>query len=292
MDADRAPSLMYLSRHGRPLELIAANVTVLGGTPSTITTTLSIPGETPVVRTHRWPAECANQTCRITVPVNANTLGLGTGWHTYQLEVSATISGTPYTSVDSGGLAIVNRYSSRFGRGWWVSGVEQVVSVAGDTTRKLWVGPDGSTRLYKKPSLGSSIYLVVHPVDRPDTLQRVASNDWRRLLPNGAYTKFNNAGQHIATVNTLGRTTSFYWSSSALDSITVPVPSGSSERRTYAFTYKDTNSTKILTSVTAPSRSGAPRVTTIERSGGWRISRITDPGRIHQRDPFEGQPAG
>ena len=73
----------------------------------------------------------------------------------YSLEVTAVAAdGTPTPLADgtrTGRMIIVNRSASPFGAGWWLSGVERLVLPLGDTLN-LWVGGDGSARLYRGTS--------------------------------------------------------------------------------------------------------------------------------------------
>lgn len=284
MGQARAPTLLYSSRHASPVQLINANVTVLRAAPTTVTTTLTIPNETPIVRTYSWPSNCANVDCRIVVPVNAETLGLATGWYPYILEVKMALGATVYTDAVAGNLAIVNRTTSPFGRGWWLEGLEQIVHLA-DATRKLWVGGDGSTRIYKKSSVDSTssvdttYFVSEYAVSRPDTLLAVhqSSPYWLRRLPNGAYVRFDNTGRHTKTVNAMGHGTSLYYSSGRLDSLLLPVPAGSAARPRYGFHYASTGSA-VLDSVVTRGASGPTLKTAITRSGTWRIASILDPG--------------
>lgn len=273
MTKGRAPTLLYLSRHAHPVLLVNADVRVLRATPATVSTTLTIPGRSPLTRSFTWPAACQNVTCRIVVPVDAGTMGLATGAYAYTLQVQMT-SGSTYTATDTGTIAVVNRTTSAFGRGWWLEGLEQLVPVAGDSTRMLWVGGDGSTRLYKRIAIGSSTYLSVYPVSRPDTLVKFNSTEYRRLLPNKAYVTFSTDGRHTSTTNSQGHVTSLHHGAGgSLDSIRLPVPTGSGSRPAYGFRYTGGKLTAIRT------RRGAndSLSTTISRYGADRIGSIIDP---------------
>ena len=271
MNESRAPMLIYTSRHSRPLALVAANVTGFSVSPSSLTATLKIGGHT-LTQSFAWNSSCNSATCRIVIPVLADSLTLATGWYADTLQVSVTSGGTPYTATDIGSVAIVNRVASPFGAGWWLDGLEQLVMPA-DTTKKFWVAGDGSTRLYVQTAV-DSVFTPQTVVDRPDTLMRVGSN-WRRHLRNGAYVEFDGGGNHIRTVNRERDTTRFAYSGGVLDSIVLPTPSGT--KPAYTFSYVSVGGgDSVLTSVSSPGASGA-RTTAVSHSTNSRITQIEDP---------------
>src|SRR5688572_29648051 len=104
-------------------------------------------------------------------------------------------------------MIIVNRSASPFGAGWWLSGVEQLVAVGGDSL--LWVGGDGSARLYGRTPAGS---WRAEAYDRPDSIYRPAGGTgYVRPLPGGARVHFGADGYHTATENAVGHLTRFRW---------------------------------------------------------------------------------
>ncbi|MGH7654637.1 MAG: hypothetical protein ACREN6_08240 [Gemmatimonadaceae bacterium] len=137
-----------------------------------------------LTHTYGWNSSCNSATCRIVVPIPADSLTLWTGWYADTLQVSATSGGTQYTATAFGSVAIVNSTTSPFGAGWWLDGLEQLVPV--DATKELWVAGDGDTRLYVSTGVDSA-YTPQTVVDRPDTLIHTASGTWQRHLRNGAY---------------------------------------------------------------------------------------------------------
>jgi hypothetical protein len=199
MNESRAPMLIYNSRHSVPIALVAANVTGFSISPSSLTATLKVGGHT-LTHSYTWNSSCNSATCRIVVPVPADSLSLATGWYADTLQVSVTSGGTPYTATDVGSVAIVNRTASPFGAGWWLDGLEQIATVPGDTTKIFWVGGDGSTRLYVQTGV-DSVFTPQTVVDRPDTLIQSATGHWKRHLRNGAYVEFDISGFHIRTVS-------------------------------------------------------------------------------------------
>jgi RHS repeat-associated protein len=267
------PALTYLSRHANPVQLVAVHVTTLHATPDSMAISLELTGGASLpARTVAWPARCRNAACRVVYPLNADSLGLATGLYHYTLRARAT-SDTSYAGADTGSVAVVNRAASPFGRGWWLDGLEQVVHVS--ASEKLWVGGDGSTQLYLRGSGPDSVHYFAHaPLTRVDTLRRAAGDDWRRLLPNGAYVRFDDTGRHTQTVNALGHTTDFSYAGGPLSRVLLPRPSGSAAYIRYEFTYASGR----LASVQAERNSNpATRTVVVEHAANGTVRRFTDP---------------
>ena len=282
MSKARAPTLVYVSGQARPVTLVATDVAVDGTIcPNQLSATVRFGTADTVQRSVAWTGPCGQRaTRRIVVPVDAVARSHATGIYPYKLEVRAVANGTNYTVTDTSGvMAVVNRSSSQFGPGWWIDGVEQLVAVPNRSDQLMWVGGDGSTRLYTQQA-GTTTFLVKPTVDRPDTLEQLSGGaGYRRHLRNGAYVEFDGFLRHSATVNAAGHRTQLYWSSSQLDSISLPTasPGNAQARRVYTFSYTSTSG--LLASVTAPGPNG-PRVTLVSRvvlSGTTDLG-ITDPG--------------
>jgi RHS repeat-associated protein len=270
MDRPRAPALIYNSRHANPGALLAADVTYDGPTPAVLRATVTIPGQANVIHDFSWSSACAAVACRIAVPISTTQ---PTGLYPVTLQISALndiylyATSAPVTDT----VVVVNRAASSFGAGWWLDGLENLVTV--NATRMLWIGGDGSTRLYTR-SADTTVYTVSPAYDRPDTLLRVLGSPqtWRRLLGDGAYVEFNTSGQHTRTVSALGSVTRFVYNGSLLDSLVLPVPAGSAQVRAYQFSY----TSSLLDSVRAPMASFA-RTVRLARGGTSKINSITDP---------------
>jgi RHS repeat-associated protein len=270
MDRARSPTLIYDSRHGSPGALLAADVMYSGDAPTSLRATVVMAGQSNIVKDFIWNSACASQACRIVVPIATTQ---ATGLYPVTLQVDAFNGTTPYASsaVITDTVIVVNRASSPFGLGWWIDGLEKLVTLS--ATKMLWIGGDGSSRLYSRT--GDTTVFTVNPsFDRPDTLKHVVgSATWQRKLGDSAYVEFNSSGEHTKTVNALGWTTTFAYSSGALQSITLPVPSGSGGLRRYNLYY----SSSLLDSITAPAASFA-RIVRVAHDGSSRITSITDPG--------------
>ncbi len=272
---DRGPTLLYNSGHAKPHLLIPhylkfpATGPAPGYTiPQSMVATLSIDGQT---RTHSWPGShwMLDSTRRIVVGFDGD---LATGLYSYEIAIKAVYSGwgdwvTPFDTV-RGKVIVVNRRESPYGAGWWVAGVEQLRAIGND---KLWIGGDGSARLYR--GAADSVWRA-DTLDRVDSLTR-SSGNYIRHLPNGAKVSFNSTGQHFRTENRLGFQTRFTYTGatldSPLDSIVLPVRSGA----TFGYKFQYSSTPARLASVAAPGVSGA-RTTTIGIVDG-QLRTIEDP---------------
>ncbi|MFL5616045.1 MAG: RHS repeat-associated core domain-containing protein [Gemmatimonadaceae bacterium] len=292
MNTLRAPVLLFNSRHAKPGALVAANVSLTSGAPTSLAVTLTISGYSPATRTYSWNSACASATCRIVLPVDASVLAIPTGAYDYTLTVQATDGTNTGQSSASGSLVVIDRSTSPFGAGWWLEGLEQILAVTNHADRKLWIGGDGSTRVFTRQ--GSSNYWLVTPtVDRPDTLEQLVDGRWHRHLWNGAFVEFDASGNHVRTVNAVGHVTSFAYNGSItgnpLQIVTLPVPSGSATSRQYSFSYNVDGSGHAtgLASATAPAIGTTARTTTFGYTSTKWISSITDPDGHSQNYSYD-----
>jgi RHS repeat-associated protein len=278
----RTPALIYTSAHARPVNLVQTDVTIDNADPSLngvcvrqIKATVRFTATDASETTLPWNGPCGQMASRrIAIPVDARAHSHLTGVYHYTVEVQALAPGWPTATDTTGVMAVVDRSQSPFGSGWWLDGLEQLVALPHDSL--LWIGGDGSTRVYTKQ--GTDTFVVRPTLDRPDSILALRTGstitEYRRKLRNGAYVSFDGHFRHVATVNTLGHTTAFFWrapDSALLDSIALPVPNGG-PRRVYAFSY----TSGLLTSVVAPAGSNGSRTTTLSRTAG-DLS-IVDPG--------------
>ena len=137
----------------------------------------------------------------------------------------------------------MDRSASPFGAGWWLAGLERLTVLS--ATELLWVGGDGSARIYLKRGAGPMHDAPA--LDRPDSLSwdNVTGT---RFLPDGGAVLFDASGRHTATRDRFGRETQIFVApgTERVDSLRIPKPGG---WLTYGFTY----GSGVLTSVSAPS---------------------------------------
>jgi RHS repeat-associated protein len=274
MSKPRTPRLIYNSRLAVGTRLLPFDYSVFGSGypfPSATTISLILYGGTTLFSSQPGPTlpEVGYSVKTVRAAMSLPMSYLPTGAYQYQ----AFFSGG---GADNGILALVTRATSPFGPGWWLDGLEQLVPF--DSTHELWVGGDGATRLYTK-SVGN-VWTVQPAVDRPDTLLYMADGTRRRLLPGGAYVRFDQLGRHIETVSETGEHTSLRYedprSPWLLTSIVLPVPPGAFAP-SYVFTYGLVGYNQFaLSSVTAPSVDGRDRSVQISTLPGLRVVRDAD----------------
>lgn len=280
MGVERAPRLLYLSKHAEPLQLVNARVSIRDLiTTDSLRTTLSIPSLSKTfTRWWKWSPECATSAgCRIVVPLAVDS-AIVTGHYHYTLEVRVGAGGSPPTGQSTGTMIVVNDRQSVFGPGWWLEGLERLQGV-GAQDSLLWIGGDGSARLYVKSATNDSVYLAQTPVARPDTLRKVGTR-WARHLRNGARVWFSASFRHDSTVNRQGHLTVFNYSGSGparLTSIRLPTPSAGAPNRDFTFTWDTVASPILLNSFRVPAQAGSgTRNSNVQRDAHRRIIRILD----------------
>jgi hypothetical protein len=147
MNKTRTPALLYNSRHAQSAPILAANVTLAAEaeTPSKVTADLftKAPAGSWTYRTSgEWEGIdfAGGRPSRIALSYDAG--GDSSLVYDYKFDVRVWNGGSPQPPVsDSGKFILVNRAKSYFGAGWWLSGLERIISV-GDGSF-VWVGDAG-----------------------------------------------------------------------------------------------------------------------------------------------------
>jgi YD repeat-containing protein len=255
MERDRSLALYYNSATATGLTLVAARVSQDPQTalPDKVRVVLTVGTAKDSAEFAGFGGGAVQQ-----LVVGKGITGLATGRYPMTLEVRNVYGTTLKSASVNDTVLVVNRSSSGYGRGWSLLGVEELISVVGDSTRLVWVAGDGSIRSYTKPSLGSSVFRGA-PGVRPDSLIRfdttivsTAYKWYRRNLPHGASVIFDQTGKHRATRNRVGAETRLVWktvaSQARLDSIVVPPDTGAI--RAYRFFWNAT--TAVLDSIKDP----------------------------------------
>lgn len=229
LDRARSLTLVHATNTVAPQPLVMAQVTpVAGPTLDHVTAVLTV-----------------NDTIRTTViyspwSLGARQLVLGwdasgqaTGAYPYALTIRAVGTGDSAATTVNGLTYVVNRGQSPYGKGWEWLGVERLAlhqPVGSGLEHLLWVGGDGSTRLFRQAS--STVWVA--PLEAfPDTIT-YASGEYTRHAKHGVEVVFDSLGQHVRTINRADQVTRFYWSSSHIDSVQVPPTGGGT---TFRLTY-------------------------------------------------------
>jgi len=267
-----APTLLYNSQHAYPYPVVSAEVPAPSGAPTVVLVSLTVSG---VTRTREY-APWASGSMRLGIGFDAT--GLATGFYAYTLRVDARYAnGTtaqlyPASGVASGTMPIVNRSGSRFGRGWWMAGVEEVKSI-GDGTL-MWIGGDGSTLRYVPVPTQAGRW-TPEPYAGTDTIVQLPSDTARfaRVLTGGDTVYFDAQGRHRRTANRRGHVTRFEWTADALTRMHLPRGQAFNPGTYYALEYA--NPYGMLSRVLAPGI-GASRIVTFQNTDG-RVTGISGP---------------
>ncbi|HEV8382864.1 MAG TPA: RHS repeat-associated core domain-containing protein [Gemmatimonadales bacterium] len=266
MNRWRTPTLVYNSAQAIGWVSVAADLTLApGDAPTTVTARLNIGGVTRVNGTWAGNQWMSGSTRRIALGFTGPAQGLSTGVYDYVFSVTKNNAGGPITDSVSGKLAIVDRSTSYFGAGWWLAGLEKWDQATG-----LWVGGDGSVRLYtqRAGSVAPNRVWGAPSITYPDTIREISGGaEFIRQLPDSVWVYFNQQGYHTKTRNSKGHITSFgYDGNWNLAGITLP-PGPS------PLSYSFNSSNGRLTSVVAP---GVPSVRTTNITIDPVTRRLTD----------------
>jgi len=292
LNKPRVPVLLYNSQTALPVPLLTTEFTPTAALSSVNVTVVVSTNAGSVMETTTFSGAQVSgwgtgQLRRVSAMAPA---GLETGAYRYTMQVQAFYAGgaTQTTAPRTGVLTVVNRRFSPFGAGWWMGGVEQVVS-QGDSL-KLWVGGDGSARIYRKVMTPANTW-VADAFVRPDTLKLdAAANEYLRSLSGGVEVRYNAVtGLHSRTRNRQGHETRFTWTDGRLVSMSLTrMPNGTGGYSfdtgyAYTFGYMDDGSGlgPRLNAVRAPGprTSGADtmRLVLVESDALGRVTGISDP---------------
>ena len=219
---ERAPTLVYNSGTAYPRPAVAAVVTQPSGRaqPTAVFAELQVSG---VVRTSAtytpWPSGAGGSR---QVVLDYNAALDSTGAYPIRLRIQNQYTGfaSHDTFVDDTAL-VVNRFFGKLGAGFGLAGLEQLYfnqPVGTALDHILWVGGDGSAKLFRK--VDSTTWAAAAGAYR-DTLT-LSGGIYARKLRHGIQVRFNSSGRHIETINRAGLVTKFHWNGAILDSITVP----------------------------------------------------------------------
>lgn len=254
---DRTMTLVYNSSTAQPRPTIALAVRQGSVAPSSVDVTLKVgaPSGAQTTMTTASYSGWSNGTKQIVLQYDATAVH-ATGIWDYTVEVKNNYTGNPpLTSTLTGSLVVVNRNASKFGRGWHPAGLEQIqfFGPAPQATQKLlWVGGDGSARIYQPVGDGARWYAPAAAYR--DTIH-LSGATFTRKLKHGVQVQYNACGMHTKTIARTTQETTFGYSTGC-----GPVDN--------------------LTSVTVPP-SGTGGTYTVAMDGNGKLDRITDPaGRI------------
>ncbi len=208
-----ALSLVYnsLAADPRPIFDTRYQLDPTVAVPSTISARLTV-DSTPLT-TVTYDTSTMNPGDFVQVGLQDATVGLSTGRHTYSVVITANY-GTPVTTTNSGSFTVINDGSSPFGAGWWVAGLDRIVTGSGGLAlveaggMSLWFAGSGGT--YTSPAGDFS------------TLVQNYGGTWTRTLPDGSVEQFDTSGNETSVADANGNTTTYTYSSGVLSTVTDP----------------------------------------------------------------------
>ena len=284
-----APVLLYNSQHADPRPTMYFDVTLPEGAavPWRMLAVIYFPGGQSIQAPFDGAEWQPGTTRRIAVQMDAGSMV--TGEYFYHAQVLAQwYDGQVSSVVLDSRVHVVNRAGGAFGAGWWLAGLESLVCVdcAQGGSRLMWIGGDGSTRSYEPtvPGLWST-WVSRNAAGSPDTLSLVGSSYYVRKLPGGGRVELNGSGQHVRTIDRLGRVTTFDWQNGRLAGITVPTAGGTAAP-SYQLTY---DAAGVLAQVSAVTPGAPARTVALGHElGDGRVTYIQDPDAQRVRFAYGG----
>ncbi len=264
-----APTLLYSSQHAFPFPVVSADVPAPPGSPTAVVVTVKTSGATHTREYAPW----ASGSMRLAAAFDAT--GLPTGFHEYSWVVRARYADGSTVRMDSlrGTMPIVNRSESRFGRGWWMAGIEELKPSGGGSL--MWIGGDGSTLRYL-PDPSAAGRWTPERYAGTDTIVEFPASDtarYARVLTGGDTVFFDVQGRHRQTVNRSGQRTLFVWNGDALVRVNLPRGPVFDSGMHYALEYD--NPYAKLSRVVAPGVTPS-RAVTFQNTDG-RVTAISGP---------------
>jgi YD repeat-containing protein len=248
-------SLNYnsLAADARPIFVDRYELDPTVAVPSTIDARLTVNG-TPLA-TYTYDTHLMNPGDFVQVALQKDATGLSTGRYTYSLAVKANY-GSPVTTTTSGSFTLINDNASPYGAGWWVDGLDRIVTGSGGVAlvmaggRSLWFD-DAGGGTYTSPAGDFS------------TLVENGGGDWTRTRTDRSVEQFDTGGKLTTVADANNNTTTYVYTTGKLYTITDPY----NQVTTFAY---DGNSK--LDSITDP----AGRVTQITVTSG-KLTAAADP---------------
>ena len=194
-------SLSYSSDTASTLPIVAIDTTWNSASLPTgpLTATLKINGVThsSVVIDHTG----LQPGSPLRIALQAST-PLASGKYDAQIEVSAPSGTYTQTQTLTQQVLVENRTTSAFGKGWSISGLEQLIPQTGGT---LFVNGAGVRTWYDSSGMAMPGMMANSP------LVQQTDMSWRLNQPDGSHHTFDATGRLMAKVDALGNTLSFDW---------------------------------------------------------------------------------
>jgi RHS repeat-associated protein len=241
MGRERSPTLIHNSATAYPRPAIAAVVTQPTGitVPGAVYAEVRVGAGATTARTSAtyvtggWTSGAAGAK---QIVLDFNGASDPTGAYPIQLRVRNQYTGATYETVVDDTLLIVNRFFGEFGAGFSLAGLEQLYfnqPVGTGLQHILWVGGDGSARLYRQ--LDSTTWVA--PLGAFQDTLSLSGGVYTRTLRHGIKVQFNSAGRHTATINRTTQQTTFTWDSVGTRLVNITVPPAGATGTTYTLAW-------------------------------------------------------
>ena len=291
----------------RPVVAIETSLQASASVPTSIEAQLTFGGVSGSTVTYSTSGLTAGAPLRFAFQVDGSTLS--TGYYDYTVTLTAKYSGSAdVVQTFTGSQAVVNRNASEFGRGWWLNGLDRLItSSAGALLAKangdgLWFKKNGSvwehalgdtsfsmltqsgsnyvltSKTGNIANFNSSGYLTSN-VDPNSNTWSYAYNGSNQLTTitdpfSRTFTISYSSGYATSVGDFASHSSSLAYSSGKLTSVTLPDPDGGGAQSAPVYTYGYDGTTSLLNSTTDP-RSNA--TTFAYNSTSKRLSQITRP---------------
>jgi len=211
---------------GVALEIAPHDSIPAGGYEIVLTTDESTPVTLATDTVHLDPAASLSE--RYRAVISDRDAAHATGLHPIKVEVTELFEGTAtkrmVTLHDT--VAVVNRSASMIGAGWSLSTDEQIIDQDSEFDKLLWVGADGSHRVYRADTLTANLWHSPEPF-LGDSITKSGGTFTRHLRGGGKATFSGTGPARLHSMTTAwGRTIHFTHSADALTLVDVPVPGG------------------------------------------------------------------
>jgi RHS repeat-associated protein len=293
----RAPVLIYQSQAAHPFLIVPALVTAdtSHGAPDSVHVRLNENG-TRVDSAFLPGASFAHGvTQRVLLGVDEGSATNSSISYTVE---ATTYAGASTTSDSVGGAGEVeSAHFSHVGRGWMIAGVEQLkvyplLGASKDSSGLLWATGGGDVRYYQV--VASARYLWrTDSLNRRDSIRYDSTlKHYTRFAAHGVRVVFDTLGRQDSTIDRLGHVTRFAYTTATgfdIDHITLPVALAS-DTTTFRYTFYY-GSSSYLDSITAPGPSGGTRKVTLIHDSGGNVLSLKDPDGLTDSLTYLSSPA-
>jgi RHS repeat-associated protein len=220
---ERVFGLLYNAATAAPKPAIALAATQGAWLPDTVLVELKVgllggAGEV-VIDTFRYTG-WSSHTRQLVLAYDAVQKGHATGIYSYTVSArnKSNSAGLSAATVITGLLTVVNRSASPWGRGWAAAGVEWIQFFGPGDQKLLWVGGDGSARIYSATPNGR----WAAPLGAYQDTIAWEGGAFRRRLKQGVEVHYDGTGNQVRVLSARGDTTQYTWSGGLLASVQVP----------------------------------------------------------------------